>query len=105
MTPVTIDVPHKLGRERARERIRVRIGDLAGHIPGGMADVRSAWTGTDELTLDISAMGQQINARLEIMDAAVRVHLVLPPMLAFFSGMISSVVQAGGTKMLEDRRD
>ena len=30
-----IDIPHKLGREAARERIKARIGKLAGFIPGG----------------------------------------------------------------------
>ena len=102
--PLTIDVPHKLGRAGARERLKARAGDLASHIPGGIADVRSTWTGEDELTLDISAMGQTIAARLEVQDTLVRVHLVLPPMLSFFSGMIGSAVREGGTRMLEDKR-
>ena len=50
--------------------------------------------------LEISAMGQSIAARLEVMDACVRVHIALPPMLAFFSGMISAAVRDQGTKLL-----
>jgi hypothetical protein len=102
--PLTVDVPHKLGRAAARERLRARAGDLASHIPGGVADVRSSWTGEDELNLEIAAMGQTIAARLEVQDALVRVHLVLPPMLSFFSGMIGAAVRDQGARMLEDKR-
>jgi hypothetical protein len=102
--PITIDVPHKLGRAGARERLRTRAGDLVSHIPGGVADVRSSWSGEDEMTLEITAMSQTISARLEVQDALVRVHLLLPPMLSFFSGMIGTAVREGGERMLEDKR-
>ena len=101
--PLTIDVPHKLGRAAARERLRTRSGELASHMPGGIADVRSAWASENEMTLDITAMGQTIAARLEVQDTLVRVHLTLPPMLSFFSGMIGAAVRDQGTKLLEDR--
>ncbi|WP_404712510.1 polyhydroxyalkanoic acid system family protein [Sphingomonas sp. MMS24-J13] len=101
--PLTIDVPHKLGKAGARERLRTRAGELASHIPGGMADVRSSWTSEDEMALEIGAMGQTISARLEVHEALVRVHLILPPMLGLFSGMIGSAVRESGTRMLEDK--
>jgi len=34
------------------------------------------------------------------MDECVRVHISLPPMLAYFSGMISAAVREQGTKLL-----
>ena len=101
--PMTIDVPHKLGRAAARERLRARSGELASHMPGGIAEVRSSWPGEDEMALEIAAMGQTIAARLEVQDTLVRVHLILPPMLSFFAGMIGAAVRDQGTKMLEDR--
>ena len=104
MTPVTIDVPHRLGRDGARERIRSRVGELGTHLPGGMAEVRSSWPGDYEMALDVAAMGQEVATRLEIQDTLVRVHLLLPPMLAFFSGLIGSAVRDQGAKLLEDRR-
>jgi len=103
MTPLTIDVPHKLGRAGARDRMKARIGDLAGHIPGGFADVQSAWPGENEMVLNIKAMGQEIAASLEVEETHVRVHLMLPAMLGFFSGAIQAAVKEGGTRMLEDK--
>lgn len=98
--PVTIDVPHKLGRAGARERLKSRVGELGGHMPGGVGEVRSTWPGENEMALEISAMGQTIPARLEVLDACVRVHISLPPMLAYFSGMIGAAVRDQGTKLL-----
>ena len=103
--PLTIDIPHKLGQATARERLRSRAGDLVSHFPGGVADVKSSWPSENEMALDITAMGQTIAARLEVQDTLVRVHLVLPPMLGFFSGMIGTAVREGGARMLEDKRD
>ncbi|HWI84733.1 MAG TPA: polyhydroxyalkanoic acid system family protein [Sphingomonas sp.] len=98
--PVSIDVPHKLGREAARARLKSRIGELGAHLPGGIAEVRSSWPAEDEMALEISAMGQIIPARLEVKDDLVRVHISLPPMLALFSGMIGAAVRDQGTKLL-----
>jgi hypothetical protein len=103
MNPITIDVPHKLGRAGARARMKARVGDLAGHIPGGFAEVKSAWPSEDEMALNVRAMGQEIVATLEVLDSVVRVHLILPPMLGFFSGAIEAAVKEGGTRMLEDK--
>jgi hypothetical protein len=102
--PLTIDIPHKLGKAGARERLRNRAGELASHIPGGMADVRSSWPSEDEMALEIAAMGQTMAARLEVHEALVRVHLILPPMLGMFSGMIGAAVRESGTQLLEDKR-
>ena len=102
--PVTIDVPHRLGRDGAKARLQARIGELAGHIPGGVAEVAHSWPAPHEMALEIGALGAQVSARLEVQDSIVRVHLILPAMLAFFSGMIGAAVKEGGTKLLEDRR-
>lgn len=98
--PVVIDVPHRLGRDGARARLKSRLGELGGHMPAGIGEVRASWLGDYEMALEIVAMGQSIPARLEVMDDKVRVHVSLPPMLAYFSGMISSAVREQGTKLL-----
>ncbi len=98
--PVTIDVPHRLGRAGAAERLKSRIGELGGHMPGGIGHVRHSWPSENEMALEIEAMGQTIPARLEVLDDVVRVHVALPPMLAYFSGMIGTAVRDQGTKLL-----
>lgn len=98
--PTIIDLPHSLGRDEARRRIRARIGELPGHMPGGVAAVTSTWEGEDRLTLQVAAMGQEVTAILDIQDRLVRVSLVLPAMLSFFTGAIAAGVKAKGGDLL-----
>src|ERR1044072_6806455 len=80
--PITVDLPHRLGAGEAKRRIGANIGSLAGHLPAG-AQVRSAWQG-DRLDLGIGAMGQQVEAALDIQDSLVRGTVMLPPAPPFF---------------------
>ncbi|MGA9581134.1 MAG: polyhydroxyalkanoic acid system family protein [Allosphingosinicella sp.] len=100
-TPLTVDLPHKLGAEEARRRIERNVGKLTDHIPGG-AQVSSRWTG-DRLDLDVGAMGQQVATQIEIQETVVRLTVMLPPALTFFRGMIEPLIRSQGAAMLEDK--
>ena len=100
-TPIAIDLPHKLGAEEARRRIERGVGNLKDHIPGA-AEVRSAWSG-DQLGLQIMAMGQEVNARLDVRETLVHLEMLLPPALAFFARPIEAALSHGGAALLEDK--
>lgn len=102
--PLIIDVPHSMERERIRERLKNRIGDLPGHIPGGLAKVQSDWPNEDQMHLHVDAMGQRIDAVLDIMDHAVRLTVDLPPSLGFMRGIIESAVRKRAAGLLEDKK-
>ncbi len=100
-TPLSFDLPHNIGAAEARRRIENGVGSLKDHIPGA-ADVRSAWTG-DQLALQIMAMGQEVNARLDVRETVVHLEMMLPPALAFFAKPIELALRRGGAAMLEDK--
>jgi hypothetical protein len=95
-----IDLPHTLGREEARRRMQARIGELPGHIPGGVADVRASWPEEYRMALDVSALGQSVSAMLTVEERMIRISLELPPMLRFASGAIETAVQRKGRELL-----
>ena len=99
--PITVDLPHRLGAEEAKRRIGANIGKLAGRIPGG-AQVRSSWQG-DRLDLGVGAMGQQVEAALDVRENLVRVTVMLPPALAFFGEAIEAGLRRSGPQLLEDK--
>jgi hypothetical protein len=99
--PIIVDLPHRLGAVEARRRIAGGIGRLEDHIPGG-ATVRSSWQG-DQLTLHVGAMGQEIDAKVDVQEAIVRLEVLLPPGLAFFGRAIEGLLRRQGTEMLEDK--
>ncbi len=100
-TPISIDLPHQLGATEARRRIDGRIGNLKDHIPAA-ADVRAAWTG-DRLGLAVAALGQEVNAAIEVHETFVRVEVLLPPALGFFRGAVEAGLRRGGGVLLEDK--
>lgn len=102
--PTVIDIPHNLGRDEAKRRLKSRIGELAGHIPGGAADVRTAWPSEDRMTLSVDALGQSVNSVLDIDEKVIRLQLQLPAMLSFMSGAIEKAIRKRGAEvLLEDK--
>jgi putative polyhydroxyalkanoic acid system protein len=100
-TPLTVDLPHRLGAEEAKRRIGANIGSLAGQLPAG-AQVRSAWQG-DRLDLGIAVIGQQLEAAIDVQESLVRVSVLLPPALAFFGKAIEAGLRRSAPQLLEDR--
>ena len=103
--PINVDLPHSLGREEARRRIANNIHKLKDHIPGGAAQVQSSWAG-DTLTLHVAAMGQAVDATIEVDEKVVHCRMTLPGFLAMFAGPIEAALRKKGNDLLlEDHRD
>ena len=99
-TPTVVDIPHSLGREVAKARLRANVGDLGSHIPGGVASLQTSWPSPDSMVIDLHAMGQAMRVTLDIEDANVRATFVLPGMLRFFARAIAAGVREQGSQLL-----
>ena len=99
-TPIVVDIPHTLGREAARARLRANIGSLGDHIPGGLAAMDATWPSPDQMALNLEVMGQRLSATLDISDTVVRVSFMLPGMLGFMADAISAAVRQQGSRLL-----
>jgi len=100
--PIDIDLPHNLGKDEARRRIANNIHKLQEHIPGGAA-VESGWSG-DQLNLQVAAMGEAVNATIDVQETKVHLTVLLPGMLGMFSGVVQAALQKKGSVLLEDHR-
>ena len=96
-----VPIRHSLGKEEARRRLKARSGDLAGMMPGGMADVVVTWPDEDRMNLAVTAMGSNVNAVVEVSDSAVVVEVNLPMALKFFEPLIRGAVEKNGQKLLK----
>ena len=101
-TPMKIDLPHRLGAEEAKRRLRTRIGGLKDHIPGGAAEVTSSWVG-DRMNLRVQALGQEVSGHIDVFEAKVHLELMLPAFLAMFGSQIEALLRRGGAELLEDK--
>jgi len=95
-----VPIPHQLGKEEARRRLKARSHEAAGLIPGG-ADVTVDWPAEDRMTMAINAMGQSINTVIDVEEDAVVFQLDLPPALSFVGPMIRGVIAEKGQKLLK----
>lgn len=103
--PIDVDIPHQLGRDEAHRRIATSIHKLKNHIPGGASHIDSNWAG-ERLTLIVNAMGQSIEALIDVEESKVHCRIQLPGMLALFAGPIEQMLKLKGRDLLlEDKRD
>src|SRR6476659_5236056 len=86
--PVSVTIPHSLGKDEARRRIETGFGQMRQQMLGGAAGfmakmftLTDRWEG-DQLQFEGSGMGQKMTGRLDVRDDAVQIQIDLPDMLA-----------------------
>jgi hypothetical protein len=103
--PVTVNIPHQLGKDEAKRRIVDGFGRMRQQLTGGlgaMASFQDRWEG-DRLNFEGSALGQKITGRLDVLADSVRMELDLPEILAAMADMITGRLQKEGQKLLEKK--
>jgi hypothetical protein len=56
------------------------------------------------MRLLVEAMGQEVRASMAVGAANVRLEVLLPPALSFFSAPIAALLKREGATLLEDKR-
>ncbi|WP_298811293.1 polyhydroxyalkanoic acid system family protein [uncultured Sphingomonas sp.] len=97
--PIEVDLPHRLGKAAAKQRIEGGFGKLAGFIPGGHV-AEHQWTG-DTLHFVAEGMGQRVAVRLDVGDSNVHASFELPGFLSMFGEQLRAKLQKEGPKLLE----
>ena len=98
-TPISLDIPHKLGVAAAHERLDRGIGKIGQMIPGG-GQVPHSWRG-ETMTFTVTALGQTMNCTATVYDDKVHAVVDLPPMLGLFARKIRDALGAGLPKLLK----
>ena len=97
--PITLDIPHSLGKAAVRARLDGGVGKLGSMIPGG-ATVQHRWEG-DTLHFTVNAMGQAIGSTAEVFDKHVHAVVDLPAFLGLLAGPIRAAIQSEAPKLLK----
>ena len=97
--PITLDIPHQLGKAGVRARLDGGIGRLGEKIPGG-ATVEHRWNG-DTLHFTVQAMGQSIASTATVFDRHVHAVVDLPGFLAMLAGPIKAAIESEAPKLLK----
>lgn len=95
-----VAVPHSLPKAEVRRRLDEKQDSIASFVPGGMADVETAWESEDRMVMTIRAMGQELTGNVDVEEAAVVFTIDLPPALSFVEPMIQGALEEKGRKLL-----
>lgn len=94
-----IAIPHSIGKDEARRRVRERSGEIANFVPG-FASVSTNWQSDDRMDLTVGSMGQEMTGSIEVGESEVAFTVELPAALSFVEPMIRSQIEAKGRKLL-----
>lgn len=95
-----VAVPHALDKAEVRRRLDTRTPELAGRMPGGVAQVDHEWLGEDRMRLSVGALGQFVTAFLDVEERQVVVEIELPPQLGFVGGIVEKAIRDNTVKLL-----
>jgi hypothetical protein len=98
-----LEIPHALGKDEVRRRIAARMDTAeqkAGALIGGPLSLNLAWIDRDTLSVEASAMGYTVPAKMEITEAALVFDITIPAGLGFARGMIENLIRERGEKLL-----
>ena len=102
-TPITITIPHKLGKAEARARMIAGFDKLKDQIAGAqIANFQQVWAG-DQLSYSARSFGQSITGRIDVGEADVRIEVDLPAFLVGLADKISGKLTEQGRLLLEKK--
>ena len=98
-TPITIHIPHDLGRAEARRRIQCGFAKLSSQFPGGGEACSEHWE-NDRLAFSVRAMGQNVSGVVNVLDAEVTMEIQLPGVLGMIASALKGRLQRAGQVLL-----
>ena len=98
-TPISVSIPHQLGRAEARRRIESGFAKIIGQLPGSAGNCSERWDG-DRLVFGVAAMGQTITGVVDVLDAEVTMEIELPGLLGVLAGALKARLGKAGQLLL-----
>jgi hypothetical protein len=98
-TPITVSIPHQLGRAEARRRIETGFAKIIHLLPGRNGNCDERWVG-DRLVFSVAAMGQTVAGVIDVLDASVLMEIELPGVLGMIASGLKDRLQKVGQLLL-----
>jgi hypothetical protein len=98
-TPISISIPHQLGRTEARRRIETGFANIVRQLPGSGSTCIEQWDG-DRLTFSVTGLGQTVSGVVDVLDAAVTMEIELPGVLGMIANGLKGRLQKAGQLLL-----
>jgi Putative polyhydroxyalkanoic acid system protein (PHA_gran_rgn) len=100
--PVSISIPHRLGKAEARRRLEGGLGSVRSHFASVLNVEEEVWSG-DSLAFRARALGQQTSGTITVADDHVQVDVMLPWALALLTEKATALIRSRGQIMLDKK--
>jgi hypothetical protein len=99
--PLIVSIPHRLGREEAKRRLKAGLTRAAARIPILQID-EERWEG-DRLFFRVRALGQAASGHLDVSEDHARLEVTLPWLLQRFAKAAQAAISNQGNLLLGKR--
>lgn len=101
--PVTVTIPHQLGKAEARNRLAASVGQLRDQFAAlSVSNFQHAWAG-DRMNFQAQALGQTIAGGIDVNDSDIRIEVSLPGLLGMFASKVARGLQQQAPLLLEKK--
>ena len=100
--PLVVVIPHRLGKDEALRRIKDGLDRARAEFGWLLSLEEEVWSG-DRLTFRVTALAQHASGIIDVYEAAVRLEVTLPWLLARFAHAAQRVIGQKGQLMLEKK--
>jgi hypothetical protein len=100
--PVTVSIPHRLGKAEARRRLEAGLGSVRTHFASVLTVEEEVWSG-DSLAFRARALRQQTSGTMTVAEDKVQVEVMLPWALALLTEKATALIRARGQVMLDKK--
>ena len=98
--PLTVTIPHSLGAAQARQRISQGVESLRQQYASQITRADIAWQG-DRAELQVGALGQTINARVDVREDHLLIEVDLPWLLQRLTQPVERFLTRVGAETLK----
>ena len=99
--PLTVSIPHRLGREEATRRLKTGLTRAAASVPVLKVD-EERWE-DNRMIFRVRALGQAASGHLDVADDHVRVEVTLPWLLQRFAEVAQAAIKNRANLLLTKR--
>jgi hypothetical protein len=100
--PLTVVIPHSLGKDEALRRIKSGLTNVRTHYGSVFRIEEETWSG-ERLAFRVSALGQQASGNIDVRESDVQLEVTLPWLLHKLAERFTPAIRKEGVLMLEKK--
>jgi len=100
--PLTVSVPHRLGKEEAVRRLKGGMSHMASKLGALVTIEQEVWSG-DTLTFRMRGFGQSAAGTIAVFEDSIRIDVMLPWLLAKVGERLLPALKKETTLLLEKK--